>query len=187
MSSHQIIQDCIKATETNTERVLKTFSQLSENQFNWKPSSDSWSIGECISHLVNSNKLYLNKIERILKSVSDAEEKDFPYKQSFIGKMIAKGIDPSNVRKIKTFKVFYPDASSISQNIIDNYFKSSENLTQLAKKMKHLNIRKTKLSSPANKLLRMNLGDVLIIISKHDERHLNQAERVMSHKDFPKS
>lgn len=101
--------------------------------------------------------------------------------------MIAKGIDPSNVRKIKTFKVFYPDASSISQNIIDNYFKSSENLTQLAKKMKHLNIRKTKLSSPANKLLRMNLGDVLIIISKHDERHLNQAERVMSHKDFPKS
>ena len=52
--------------------------------------------------------------------------------------------------------------------------------------MHHLDLKKLSLSSPVNILIRLNLGDPLIIIPKHDERHLNQAERVMSQKDFPK-
>ncbi|HSW55304.1 MAG TPA: hypothetical protein VLH59_09450 [Ignavibacteriaceae bacterium] len=52
--------------------------------------------------------------------------------------------------------------------------------------MQHLDLKKIKLSSPVNILIRLNLGDPLIIIPKHDERHLNQAERVMSKKGFLK-
>jgi hypothetical protein len=46
-------------------------------------------------------------------------------------------------------------------------------------------LQKIKLSSPANFLIRMNLGDPLIFIPMHDERHLNQAERVKNHEYFP--
>lgn len=184
-SSHQIIQECINATKANVERATSTFSHLSEKQINWKPSPDSWSIAECISHLINSNALYLSKIESILTSNSSGSEKDFYYKQSFVGKMIVKGVDPVNVRKSKTFKVFYPDASDIRKSIIDDYSASSKKFIELADKLRHLDLKRIKLSSPVNKLLRMNLGDPLIIIPKHDERHLNQAERVMNHKDFP--
>ena len=53
--------------------------------------------------------------------------------------------------------------------------------------MKHLDLKKIKLSSPVNILIRLNLGDPLIIIPEHDERHLNQAERLMSQKEFPTS
>jgi DinB superfamily len=184
-SSYQIIQECTNATQANIERAIKSFSYLSENQFNWKPDPESWSIRECLSHLVNSNRLYLNKIENILTSNSSSTEKDFLYRQSFIGKMITKGIDPAYVRKSKTFKVFFPDANVISKSIINDYVNSSKKLIYLADKMKHLDLKKIKLSSPVNKLIRLNLGDPLIIISKHDERHLNQAERLMSQKEFP--
>ena len=187
MGSHQIIQECINKTKVNIERSLKTFLYLSEKQLNWKPASDVWSVGECISHLVNSNGLYFDKIEKILNSVPVSNEKDFPYQQSFVGKMIAKGVDPANVRKSKTFKVFFPDESEIGKSIINEYVTSSEKFIELVNRLRHLNLKKIKLSSPANKLLRMNLGDPLIIIPLHDERHLNQAERVMNHKDFPKS
>lgn len=186
MSSHQIIQECINKTNVNIEKALKTFSYLSEKQLNWKPAPDVWSVGECISHLVNSNGLYLVKIEKILSSVPVSKGKDFPYNQSFVGKMIAKGVDPANVKKSKTFKVFFPDESEISTSIINEYIASSEKFIDLVNRLRHLNFKKIKLSSPANKLLRMNLGDPLIIIPPHDERHLNQAERVMKHKDFPK-
>jgi hypothetical protein len=186
LNSYQIIQECISATKLNIERALKTFSHLSEKQFNWKQNPETWSVGECISHLVNSNRLYLNKIESIFSSNSSAHAKDFSYNQSFVGKMIARGIDPANIRKTKTFKVFYPDASEISKSIINDYADSSENFIELINKLHHLDLKKIKLSSPVNKLLRMNLGDPLIIIPMHDERHLNQAERVMGHKEFPK-
>lgn len=186
MSSHQIILECTRATKANVEKTLKTFSRLSEKQLNWKPGNAAWSVGECISHLVNSNRLYQNKIESILSSNSSALAKDFSYKQSLVGKMIVKGVDPKNVRKAKTFSVFFPDASQMSKNIINDYAASSEKFIGLVNNLHHLDLKKIKLSSPVNKLLRMNLGDPLIIIPKHDERHLNQAESVMNHKDFPR-
>ncbi|MBK9097091.1 MAG: DinB family protein [bacterium] len=184
-SSHQIIQKCITATKANVERATSIFSHLSEKQLNWKPNPDSWSVGECISHLINSNSLYLSKIENILGEVKSTESKDFSYKQSLVGKMIVKGVDPKNVRKSKTFKVFFPDSSNIKKSIIEDYAVSSDKFIRLADNLRHLDLKKIKLSSPVNKLLRMNLGDPLIIIPLHDERHLNQAERVMNHKDFP--
>ena len=183
-SSNQIIQECIKATQANIERTKKSFTHLSENQFNWKPQTDKWSVGECISHLVNVNNLYLAKIENILASVSFGEEKDFQYKQSLIGKMIAKGVDPASVRKTKTFKVFFPASSNINKNIIDEYVNSAKKLIELTQKMLSLDLRKYKLSSPANSLIKLNLGDPLIIIPLHDKRHLNQAERVMNLRKF---
>ena len=184
-SSHQIIQECKKATQANIERAIKSFSYLSENQFNWKPDPESWSVGECLSHLVNSNSLYLDKIANILNSFPTNYEKDFTYKQSFMGKLISEGVDPANLKKAKTFKVFFPDKSVVQNKIIDEYVKSSEKLIELAGKMEHLDLEKIKLSSPVNIMIRLNLGDPLIIIPKHDKRHLNQAEKVMNLKEFP--
>ena len=184
--SHQIINHCTKVTEANIEKASRAFSHLSDNQLNWKQHPDSWSVGECISHLINTNNLYLTKIEKNLALSSSASEKEFLYKQSFMGKLIAKGVDPATLRKTKTFKVFFPDMSDVQINIIDEYVKSSEKLIELAGKMKHIDLQKIKLSSPVNIFIRLNVGDPLIIIPKHDERHLNQAGRVMSQKEFPK-
>lgn len=186
MGSHQIIKECIEITEANIERASKSFSHLSEIQFNWKSNPESWSVGECISHLVISNDLYLNKIEKILSLHTSNHENDFPYKQSFFGKLIAKGVDPAYVRKSKTFKVFFPVASEIHKEIIDDYVKSSKKFIELAGRMRNLDLKRIKLSSPVNKIIRLNLGDALIIIPKHDERHLNQAEKVMKSEKFPK-
>jgi hypothetical protein len=166
---------------------LKSFSHLSANQLNWKSNPESWSIGECLSHLVNSNSLYLNKFQSILNLHPSGNERDFPYKQSFFGRMITLGVNPSNLKKSKTFKVFFPDSSDIQIKIIDEYVNISEKLISLAGKMLHIDLKKIKLSSSVNFLIRLNLGDPLIIISKHDERHLNQAERVKNHKEFPKN
>jgi hypothetical protein len=184
-SSIQTIKDCVLSTEQNIERAKKSFSHLSDTRLNWKHHPDSWSVGDCLSHLVNSNRLYLDKIENILNSFPTGSEKDFPYKQSFMGNLIAKGVDPSNLKKAKTFKVFFPDKSTIQNHIIDEFVKSSEKLIELAGKMEHFDLQKIKLSSPVNNMIRLNLGDPLIIIPKHDKRHLNQAERVMNVKEFP--
>jgi hypothetical protein len=184
-SSIQTIKDCVLSTQQNIERAKKSFSHLSDTQLNWKHHPDSWSVGECLSHLVNSNRLYLDKIENTLNSFPTSCEKDITYKQSFMGKLISEGVDPTNLKKVKTFKVFFPDKSAIQNKIIDEYVKSSEKLIELAGKMEYLDLEKIKLSSPANILIRLNLGDPLIIIPKHDKRHLNQAEKAMNLKEFP--
>lgn len=185
MNSHFVIQICIKATNANIEKAVKTFSSLTSNQLNWKTNPDSWSVGECLSHLVNSNKLYLNKFNSILNSQTTGKQKEFPYKQTILGTMITKGVDPANVKTTKTFKVFFPNSSNIEQSILDDYVKTSKDLISFTEKMKHFDLKKRKFSSPVNFFIRLNLGDPLIFIPKHDERHLNQAEKVKNHKEFP--
>ena len=66
-SSIQTIKECILSTHENIERAKKSFTHLSDPQLNWKSHPDSWSVGECLSHLANSNGLYLNKIENIMR------------------------------------------------------------------------------------------------------------------------
>jgi len=112
--SNQIINDCLNSTERNIQKALNNFSYLSENQLNWKPSSENWSVGECINHLLTTNKLYLDKIEKIMNLSPSESEKDYLYSQSFMGKMITKAVDPVNVKKFKTFKVFLPDKSTVT-------------------------------------------------------------------------
>jgi len=185
LRSLEVIQNCVKATNSNIERALKTLSSLSTIQLNWKINSNSWSVAECLSHLVNSNGLYIEKFRKIINSSSSTKENDFSYSQSFPGKFITKGVDPANQRKTKTFKPFFPDSSNIDKNILEKYIETSNELISLVEKMKHLDLRNIKLSSPVNILIRMNLGDPLIFIPKHDERHLNQAERVKNHEAFP--
>ena len=127
----------------------------------------------------------MKKFLNIINSSSSLEENDFLYSQSFLGKFITKGVDPLNQRKTKTFRPFYPDSSNIEKNILEKFIETSKELNSLVEKMKHLDLRKIKLSSPVNFLIRMNLGDPLIFIPKHDERHLNQAESVKNHGEFP--
>jgi len=184
MNSHSVIKNCINATNENIERAEKTFSSLSSNQLNWKINTNSWSIGECLSHLVNSNKLYLNKFNSIINSKPTGEQKEFPFKQTILGTMITNGVDPVNVKKTKTFKVFFPSVSNLEQSIINDYINISKELTALADKMRQIDLKKIKFSSPVNFLIRLNLGDPLIFIPKHDARHLNQAEKVKNHLEF---
>ena len=42
------------------------------------------------------------------------------------------------------------------------------------------------MSSPVNKFIKENFCDVLEIIRLHDERHFNQAKKVLYHSSFPK-
>jgi hypothetical protein len=187
LSSNQVIKRFIDSTNRNVERVKSTFAYLSEMQLNWKSAMNAWSIGECINHLITTNNLYLVKIENIINKSSNTSTKDFPYAQSFMGKLIAKGVDPSNIKKAKTFKAFLPDSSAIQKSVIEDYVNLSVKLIDFAKKMYNIDMNRKKLSSPVNFLIRMNLGDPLIIIPKHDERHLNQAERLIKIENFPEN
>jgi hypothetical protein len=185
-NTKEIIENYLSSTNSNIERIKGVFASLSVSKFNWKPAPEKWSVGECIDHLVVTNDLYLTRIKKLLNICHSNSENDFPYSQSFMGKMISKAVDPANVKKAKTFNLFYPGKRVIQKSVIDEYIKSSKKFIEQVSKIHHLDLKKIKLSSPVNFLIRLNLGDPLIIIPKHDERYLNQAERLMEMEAFPK-
>lgn len=186
LTTNGLIDNFSTTLNNNLKRIDSTFDSLSLNQINWKPGSKIWSVGECINHLVITNGLYLKKMkEFVLKGTSNPND-DFNYSQSFIGELLTKAVDPENVKKSKTFKVFDPLESSASKSVVQDYALIMKGFIEMVKDMNGINLKKIKFSSPVNIFIRLNLGDPLIFIPKHDERHLVQAERIINLEEFPK-
>lgn len=64
--------------DKNTQSYIETFGELSIEQLNWKPNSETWSIAQNIDHLIVINKTYFPVIESIRKGT---------YKTPFLGKL----------------------------------------------------------------------------------------------------
>lgn len=186
----QTIQQLKEKFISDTESVLKDFGKfqsLSEDQINWKPWDGHWSIAECVDHLVVTNKLYLNEIEKqFAEKQLKTDYSKAEVKHKWLCKFIIKGVDPANIKKSKTFPVFMPLMSKYKKDVFDAFFEVQSNLMNLFSSAKDLDLNKYVMSSPAAKIIKENFCDVLEIIRLHNRRHFNQAERVFNHPNFPK-
>jgi hypothetical protein len=179
-TSSKLIEEFLKEAE-EVNNNAKKFINLSKEQLNWKPDGKRWSVGESIEHLIRTNKLYLPYLE---KSAREKNSTGF-FKHTLMGKIMMKVISPYSKIKFKTIKSLNPSRSNIPGSIVHDFLKQHEYLVQLVSNLKNVNL-KERVTSPINSLVKYNLGDCLLIITLHDQRHLLQAERVMTEKGFPK-
>jgi hypothetical protein len=168
------------------DNAIKKFSGLSESQIYWKPSEEKWSIGECIDHLVVTHKLYNSKIKDLQPLIENSGRSSFKFKHSFSGRMILKYVDPNSTIRIKTFKIFKPSKRQKQTNIVRFFCEEVEAMISFAGKLQGVDLTKLKIRSPLTRLLKMNVGDVLLINLYHDKRHLNQAKKILDETKFPK-
>jgi hypothetical protein len=176
---------------SETESVIKDFGKfksLSENQINWKPSAENWSIAECVDHLIVTNKLYFNEFEKqFAERQINTDCSNTKVKHKWLSKFITKSVDPNNIKKVKTFRVFMPSRSKHSKDIFNSFNEVQNGLINLVSTAMNLDLNKYVMSSPAAKIIKENFCDVLEIIRLHDRRHFNQAERLLNHPNFPKN
>lgn len=167
---------------------LNVFYSLSDQQINWKPSAENWSIGECVDHLVVTNKLYLDEFEKQFSQKQIKTDCSVTrVKHKTLAKLIIKSVDPDNVRKVKTFKVFNPSKSNHTKEILNTYKNLQKQFINVVLQARDLNLNKYIMSSPATKFIKENFCDVLEIIRLHDRRHFNQAKRILNHSHFTTS
>ena len=185
-NSDKLLQIFLSEAPLLIDTANKQFSGLSKMQINWKPSEEKWSIGECIDHLVVTHKLYNSKIKELQPLFENFGDGSFMFKHTFSGKLILKYVDPNSTTKTKTFKVFRPSMRQINTTIVGSFCEEVETMISFAEKLHGVDLTKLKSSSPLTKLLRINVGDALLINLYHDKSHLNQAEKIINETKFPR-
>ncbi len=88
---------------------------------------------------------------------------------------------------MKTFKIFEPAASNVSETIIDDFVENQQRLIEMVKFVKDFDIHKIKISEPIGTVLNLRLDDAFEILAMHEKRHFKQAERVTKTDGFPSS
>lgn len=167
------------------ENSQKTFGNLSPAQINWRPSAESWSVGQCFEHLIKSNELFYDKLDEIAEGRQNhsALEKFSPL-SGFFGNLLIGSLK-KDARKFKapTEKIVPP--SEIDPNIIEIFAGHQAELIGKIIKIETADWSKIKITSPYMKFMTYRLNDGFAIVVEHEKRHFRQAERVTKENDFP--
>lgn len=168
------------------EDVQKTFGGLSAEQLNWKPRADSWSVGQCLDHLIKSNEEFDPQFQAVAKGEKKPTlwEKYSPL-TSFFGNFLLKSLK-NDARKFKAPSKAIVPPSDIAADIVERFVKHQREVVEKIKSLENVDLQKTVVTSPFLKLMTYRLGTALEIGVEHEKRHIRQAERVMQAEGFPK-
>ena len=170
-------------TDADT-RATTLARTLTEQQLNWKPGPVDWSIGQCLEHLSVANEVYLRAISDSLASQPQAVVQNIR-PGWFGGWFIRTYIEPvSGTRRARAPKRITPGAT-VDASVLDRFLRSNHAAREVVLRARNLDINRVRFANPFIPLLRFRVGAGLEILSKHQSRHLLQAERIRASSQFP--
>ncbi len=177
ISSAELIKD-LKARTSNVLEELKSFKNLPEVRLNQKLSNDSWSMFECIEHLNMYGRFYIPEMKGRMEQSNHPVTSEF--KSSWLGEYFAKSMLPKEkLNKMNTFKDKNPMGSTLDFSALDELIEQQEQLLELLDYAANKNLTKIKTSITISNLIKLRLGDTFRVVIYHNQRHLEQAKRVL--------
>ena len=180
------ISKLVSELESISAEAQKTFVNLSAEQINWKPSATGWSVGQCFEHLIKSNELFYDELERIASGTrKNSLLENYSPLSSFFGNLLINSLK-KDARKFKapTQKIVPP--SEIDANIVELFAAHQSELIGKIKQTATADWQRTKITSPFMKLITYKLSDGFQVVVEHEKRHVRQAERVLKAENFPR-
>lgn len=163
-----------------TQAFKNAFGQLSEEELNWKPNAQTWSIAQILEHLIIINSSYypiiLHAQQKTLK-LSWMGRISFFY--NMMGKAILSASQPDRKKLMSTFPIWMPSSSNIPGDILQKFEKHQEDFKQVIDKCQSLLFNNTVIHSPANQMICYKLSTAFDIIVAHEKRHFNQAMELL--------
>ncbi len=190
MTTLELRSTVSEITTKNIQHATSWMTKLSENQLHWRPNPGIWSIAEVLAHL-NSYARYYHPA--ILKKITKTRYRNAKeeFVSSPLGRSAWKSMKLGRANNVKRkFKAPKGHNPSIDQELLDGnelqkFLAQQEELIDILDKSKEVNVRKVKIPISISKIVRLRLGDALLFITFHNERHMQQILNLKTHKNFP--
>jgi len=180
MNTNERISTWVNRIDHVTKQVESVFGALSDAQLNQKPDPNTWSIAENLEHLILVNESYYPLIDSVRKGeMRLGWSSKLGFLRNVLAKMILGSVEPTRKRKMKTFPIWTPAASSITPQAVIRFVEHQKQLAAFISSCNDLLEKGQVICSPANKNITYTLAQAFEIIVTHEERHLNQAKEVV--------
>jgi hypothetical protein len=158
---------------------------LTVAQLNWRADQSSWSIGQCLDHLRITNEVYGRAITEALTGARAGTADDI--RPGWFGRwFIRTQIEPRpKTAKGKAPKKIVPVAT-VDATILERFLRSNQDARALIDRARSVDVNRVRFVNPFVSVIRFTVGTGLEILTKHEDRHLLQAERVKAHPHFPR-
>jgi hypothetical protein len=165
--------------ETILQFVETEVKKLPAEKLNQRPANGGWSLLECLEHLNRYSDYYNPVLEKaISNNVATNERAEITL--TWLGKKSVEMISPENTRKQKTLKKMNPQGSLLNVTMVDIFLQNQQQLLTLLQKAKQANLGKKAVPVEFFRLLKMNIGETLLFMVLHEQRHFMQLQRIFA-------
>jgi len=191
MTTRELRTTLSDITNNNIQQASGWITKLSEKQLNWRPNTGVWSIAEVLAHLNSYARYYHPVIQKKIEITRFRTAKD-DFTSSPLGRSAWKSMKLGRLnnvkRKFKAPKGHNPtfDTDLVQGNELEEFLQQQTALLAIIDSSKEVNMRKVKIPISISKIVRLRLGDALLFIIYHNERHMQQILNLKNHKNFPK-
>ena len=185
MDSQSFLDGLISELTSIKSAAETHFGNLTDEQLNWQPQPEKWSISQNLEHLILTGELYLTEIREAIKEGKNMDHKGLTFKYSWFGKFFVNSLKPNPKFKVTTFKNIDPGKSGRGRDSLDVFIEFQDKIKPFLEEAYQVDINRIKIKSPVFPLIRLKLGEAFEAVLTHEKRHLLQAQGVMKTLDFP--
>lgn len=179
------IESIISDMSAVAEDARATFGTLSNDQLNWKPGEKSWSIAQCLDHLIKTNEQFYPEFARLASGTrKNTVWQNISPLTGWGGRFLIKAVSEDSKKAKAPSKAIVPP-SDIDAGIVDKF---AEHIVEINKKIESVanaDRKKTVVTSPFLAIFTYTLDDAYTVLVEHSKRHIRQAKRVMEADGFP--
>ena len=165
--------------------VRGSFGSLTPAQLNWKPAAESWSVAQCLDHLIKSNEEFFPEFDNVAAGTrKNSFWENYSPLTGMAGKFLVSVLQKDN-KRVKTNQKMTPP-SDVAADIVERFLQHQNELSGKVESIRNADWDKVVVTSPFMKLMTYRLSSGLQAIVEHEKRHIRQAKRVVATEGFPK-
>jgi hypothetical protein len=174
----------LAALDDADRRARAVAGSLTVAQLNWRADPASWSIGQCLDHLRVANEVYVLAMEPALAgSPSGPVDEITP---GWFGRYFIRTVIEPSAKSIKgKAPAKIVPATTVDATVLDRFLASNDVARRCIETAAPYDVNRVRFPNPFVALIRFTVGTGLEILTRHENRHLLQAERVRANPAFP--
>ncbi len=179
----QLVQ-VIDALDHAAKRMDSIASATPDDRWNKRNDQERWSVAECVAHLNITSEAYVPRIRKALEDARELPPATGAYRRAFPGWLFGSLVGPMiTIRKarlggVKTPPKFVPTGDLPKNVIIADFRRLQIELSEMVKEGDGLALDKVVITSPFGEKIHYDCYSAMVMIPRHQERHLDQAQRV---------
>ena len=169
--------------ESAQSRLRRLADKISDKDWKKRPGPDRWSAAECVDHLNLPSKAY---VPLLRDAVSRARKSSKPprkhYRRDPLGWLFSmmigpiRGLGKLHMPRVKTSPPFVPKPGRSKSEILSDFVRLQAELSALIRSGDGLPLDDVKIVSPFGGRMKYSAYSALIIVARHQNRHIDQAE-----------
>lgn len=165
--------------------AAEAFGALRPEQLNWKPSEKSWSVAQCLDHLILTNEQFYPEFDKLAagKRKNTFWENNSPF-TGFFGRFLVKAVTEDSKKAKAPSKNIVPP-SDLPDDIVAKFERNIADVCSKVESIAGADRQKVVVTSPFLSLMTYRLDDAYSVLVEHTKRHIRQAKRVMAAEGFP--